>query len=87
MEEKKTTVIIYTSPFCGMCHSLMDWLNQIGIMYEEKNIEDEATMSELMELTDGEFDGTPVTAINGQIVEGFDRPKILELLKRAGLKP
>ncbi len=79
-KDKKTEVVIYTSPFCGMCHSLMEWLSETGVLFSERNVEDENSMQELLALTNGQFDGTPVTVIGSDVVEGFDRPRILELL-------
>ncbi|WP_457915604.1 hypothetical protein [Candidatus Minimicrobia naudis] len=33
----------------------------------------------------GNFQGVPVTDINGELVLGFDRPKLQDLLRKNGL--
>jgi glutaredoxin len=75
-------VIIYSTSWCGFCHSEMDWFDQIGVKYTSKDIEQDAdAMSELQKKTNGNFRGVPVTDIGGTIIFGFDRPKIQQALK------
>ncbi len=61
---------IYTTPTCIYCHALMDWLDDLGIKYEEID----ATSVE-------GISAVPVTEINGQRIVGFDRPAIKKALK------
>ena len=60
---------IYTTPTCIYCHALMDWLDSLGVEYEEID----ATKDDSIEVV-------PVTEINGERVVGFDRPAIKKLL-------
>ena len=54
----------------------MDWLDQQGVQYEEVD----ATM--MPDIT-----AVPVTEINGERIEGFDRPALKKALKKlAGSK-
>ena len=69
----KTKVIVYTTPTCAYCHALMDWLDNQGIEYEERDATKENWIS-----------AVPVTDINGAHIEGFDRPAIKRALKNAG---
>ena len=64
-------VIIYTTPTCAYCHALMDWLDQKGIKYVEKD----ATKED-------DIDVVPVTEINGERIVGFDRPAIKRALAK-----
>ena len=60
---------VYTTTTCPYCHALMDWLDSQGVKYEEVNAEgmDDITV-------------VPVTEINGERIEGFDRPAIKKAL-------
>lgn len=61
---------IYTTPTCIYCHALMDWLDDLGVQYEEID----ATGIE-------GISAVPVTEINDQRIVGFDRPAIKKALK------
>lgn len=72
-------VIIYTSDTCGYCHLAKDYLNEIGAQFEEKNISrDKDARKELM--TQG-FMGVPIIDVEGEVVQGFDKIRLDELLK------
>lgn len=82
-EDKKKTVTIYSTSWCGFCHSEKQYLETKGIAFTDKNIEeDEDAFNELMKKLGGRsnFQGVPVTDIDGEIVLGFDRPKINKIL-------
>lgn len=87
-DENNSKVIIYTTPWCAFCHTEMKWLDKIGVSYIKKDVEasDEA-MQELKSKNGGNFQGVPVTDINGDIILGFDREKIQEALERHQLIP
>lgn len=61
---------IYTTPTCIYCHALMEWLDDMGVEYEEANA---------MNVPD--ITTVPVTEINGERIVGFDRPAIKKALK------
>lgn len=64
----------------------MQWLERLGVKYIAKDIEeDEEAHKELMEKINGDFRGVPVTDISGDIILGFDRPKLQNSLKTHGL--
>jgi len=61
------------------CRSVKEFLSQNGIAYEEKDVSaDEAALHELMHM--GVFT-TPATVIDGEVVVGFDRKRLAELLE------
>lgn len=68
-------VMIYTTPTCAYCHALMDWLDERGVKYVEKDATKEENIS-----------AVPVTEIDGERIVGFDRPAIKKALKRAGVE-
>lgn len=61
---------IYTTPTCAYCHALMDWLDEMGVEYQEMDATKESDISVV-----------PVTEINGKRIVGFDRPAIKKALK------
>lgn len=70
-------ITIYSTSWCGYCKMAMKYLGDKGIAYSDKNIEtDEKAHAELMDKIKGDFRGVPVIDINGEIILGFDRPKI-----------
>lgn len=72
-------VIVFTSNTCGYCHEVKKYLDEIGVAYTERNVsEDKSARKELM--SQG-FMGVPVIYIGDDIVQGFDKAKIDELLK------
>ncbi|MBR3169408.1 glutaredoxin family protein [Candidatus Saccharibacteria bacterium] len=62
---------IYTTATCVYCHALMDWLDEMGVEYEEVN----ATKYP-------EIKTVPVTEIEDVRIVGFDRPAIKRALKK-----
>lgn len=71
---------VYSTPSCPYCVTLKKFLQDKGIEFESADVSQD--QKELQEMIDksGQM-GVPVIDINGQIVVGFDRNKILELLK------
>lgn len=63
---------VYTTATCAYCHALMDWLDDIGVEYEEVDATEYAEISTV-----------PVTEINGEKIVGFDRPAIKRALKNS----
>ena len=61
---------VYTTPTCVYCHALMDWLDEMGVEYQEMDATKEPDIA-----------AVPVTEINGQRIVGFDRPAIKRALK------
>ncbi|HID61872.1 MAG TPA: glutaredoxin family protein [Anaerolineae bacterium] len=61
------------------CSRVKEFLSQQGIEFTERNVaEDGSALSELEQLG---VMTTPVTVINGEIVIGFDQPKLERLLR------
>lgn len=79
-------VTIYSTSWCAFCKTEKQYLDKLEVGYVEKNIEDDKeAYEELMGKIGGNFKGVPVTDIDGEVVLGFDRPKIDEALKKKGL--
>jgi glutaredoxin len=66
----------------------MQWLDKLGIPYIAKDVEaDKDAYDELLAKNGGAFSGVPVTDIAGDIVLGFDRPKIQDAIKKHDIQP
>lgn len=73
-------VKIYSTPTCPYCVTLKEFLKEKEIQFEDLDVaNDETARNEMVEKS-GQL-GVPVVDIDGQIVVGFDRNKICELLK------
>jgi len=72
-------VRLFTSPSCPFCYSLKDFLKEKGIEFEEIDVsQDEKAKEEMIKKT-GRLEA-PIIEIDGQIVVGFDKEKIVKLL-------
>lgn len=72
-------VKIYTTPTCGYCHQAKRFFADRGVKYTEYDVSrNQEAASEMMSLT-GQM-GVPVIVIDGQVVVGFNRPRIEQLL-------
>lgn len=79
-------VIIYSTTWCAFCKTEEQYLQKLGVDYVKKDIEeDKEAYEELMQKSNGAFQGVPVTDIDGGLVLGFDRAKIDMLLKEKEL--
>lgn len=70
-------VVVYTSDTCVYCGAAKEYLKEKGVSYEEKNIKEPAYRKELMALG---FMSVPVLKIGEEVVLGFDKEKIDNLL-------
>ena len=74
---KDHNITIYSTTWCGFCKMAKKYFDDKGIKHTDKDIElDPAAQLELIKKLDGNFRGVPVIDIDGQIILGFDRPKI-----------
>lgn len=72
-------VTIYSTPTCPYCEMAKDFLIEHNIPFEDVNVAANQERAQEMVEKSGQF-GVPVIDINGQIVIGFDRPRIARLL-------
>ena len=72
-------VIVYSADWCPWCHKVMDFLKENNVKFEERNVDNPEYANEVVEKS--KQSGIPVTDIDGQIIIGFNVPKLKELLK------
>ncbi|MBU6414952.1 glutaredoxin family protein [Patescibacteria group bacterium] len=70
---------IYTTPSCVYCKMAKEFFAKHGIAYEEKNVAQDVSARDEMVQKSGQL-GVPVIDIDGQIIIGFDQPRLAELL-------
>lgn len=78
MSENQITV--YSATWCAFCHAAMDYFDKLGVKYTDKDVESDPSAG--LEAVDKSGQrGIPVIDIAGEIIVGFDRPKIDAALK------
>ena len=72
-------VTIYSTPTCHFCQMAKEYFKANNVPYDEFNVaSDLAKRKEMMDKS-GQL-GVPVISIDNDIVVGFDRPKLANLL-------
>lgn len=72
-------VRVFSTPGCPYCYTLKEFLKEHGIEFEDIDVStNEEAAKEMIEKS-GQM-GVPVVEIDGQIVIGFDKEKICQLL-------
>lgn len=81
-----TKVVVYSTSWCNICHSVMDWLDKQGVEYEKRDLEaDKLAIKELEKALGKEWQTVPVTVIGDEAIDGFNRPMIKKALEKHGL--
>lgn len=72
-------VTIYSTPSCHFCHMAKDFFKEKNVAYDDFDVA--ADMAKRKEMIDksGQM-GVPVIMIGDQLIVGFNKPKIVELL-------
>lgn len=72
-------VKIYSTPVCPYCHTLKAFLKNEGVSYEDVDVsKDKNALEEMIQKT-GRAE-VPIVDIDGEIVIGFDKERICQLL-------
>lgn len=79
-EMKKREVTVYTTPACSWCTTLKTYLNENQVSYREVNVAADTGAAEAMVRKSGQ-QGVPQTEINGQMIVGFDKTRLNQLLE------
>jgi glutaredoxin 3 len=69
------SVTIYSADWCGFCHAVKQYLDRAGVNYTEKDVDSDPAIAQESVDKSGQM-GIPVLDIDGEIIVGFDRPKI-----------
>lgn len=72
-------VTIYSTPNCGWCKTTKQYFTEHNVAYTEKDVaSDPIARNEMLEKS--KQMGVPVIDIEGEIVIGFNQPRLAELL-------
>lgn len=74
-------VTIYTTPTCSYCHQAKAFLSRQGVRFVEKNVAADRRAAEEMIRVSGQ-QGVPVITVDGEVVIGFNQPRLMQLLQR-----
>ncbi len=73
------TVTIYTTPTCHFCQMSKEFFQANGVQYSEINVAADAEKRQEMIDKSGQM-GVPVIAVGDELVVGFDKKRLSELL-------
>lgn len=73
-------ITIYTTPTCVYCKMTKEFFKEHNVQYTEKDVASDAAAREEMVKKSGQM-GVPVIDIDGELVVGFDKERLSELLK------
>ncbi len=72
------SVIVYTTPTLPYCHMAKEFLSQKRVPFVEKDVSrDRAAAQELMQMGQR---GVPVIKVDGQVMVGFNRARLEQML-------
>jgi len=80
MSKDDNSVKIYTATWCAFCHAAKEYLDKLGVKYSDLDVEATPENGQEAVSKSGQR-GIPVIDIAGDIIVGFDRPKIDSALK------
>lgn len=75
------TITVYSASWCGFCHAAKQYLDKMGVKYKDIDVEKDPKAGDEIVEKSGQR-GIPVLDIGGDIIVGFDRPKIDHSLKK-----
>ncbi len=73
-------VKVYSTPACPYCHMAKDFLKENKVEFEDIDVAKDQEAGKEMVQKSGQM-GVPVIDVNGTIIVGFDKEKIMEALK------
>ena len=73
-------ITIYSTPTCVYCKSLKEYFTEKNIKFQDIDVSMDEKELEKMVAISGQM-GVPVVDIEGEVVIGFDKEKIDQILK------
>lgn len=84
MSKDNKDIIVYGAPWCAFCHTAMHYFDKLGVKYKYVDVDQDPAGGQAAIEKSGQR-GIPVIDLEGDIIVGFDRPKIDSSLKAHGL--
>ncbi|PIQ91093.1 MAG: NrdH-redoxin [Candidatus Omnitrophica bacterium CG11_big_fil_rev_8_21_14_0_20_41_12] len=73
------SVIVYSTPSCPWCIRLKQFLKENNVLFSDRDVAADKPAADEMVKKSGQM-GVPVLDIEGEIIVGFDKDKIKQLL-------
>lgn len=73
-------VTVYSAVWCAYCHAAKSYFDKIGVKYTDLDVERDPANATAAVQKSGQM-GIPVIDIDGEIIIGFDKPRIDAALK------
>ncbi|HXK32224.1 MAG: glutathione S-transferase N-terminal domain-containing protein [Candidatus Pacebacteria bacterium] len=73
-------VRLFTTPICPYCYTLKEFLKEHNVAFEEIDVSQDAKSRDFIIEKTGKME-VPVIDIEGEVIAGFDRERIVKLLK------
>ena len=78
-DEEKPKVKVYSTTTCPWCHKAKEFLDELGVEYEDINVaEDQEAAQEMVEKSGQR--GVPVVMIGDEVIVGFNPDAIKQAL-------
>jgi len=74
-------VIVYSTPTCRYCDLAKDYLKSNGVNFQEINVAANREAAQEMVQKSGQM-GVPVIDFDGEIIVGFNRGRLSELVSK-----
>lgn len=78
--KRQKRVVVYTTPSCTWCNTIKTYFRENNVSFTEVDVASNPSKAEEMVKKSGQ-QGVPQTDIDGQVVVGFDRQRINDLLE------
>ena len=72
-------VVLYYAQWCGYCRKTKSYLEERGVDYELRNVDQPSVMAELRAKTGS--GSIPVVDVGGQLIRGFNPQKMDQLIR------
>jgi len=78
-EKPASRVIVYSTPTCSWCNTLKTYLKLHNVLYTDIDVSRDQKAADALVKRSGQM-GVPQTDINGEIIVGFNKVRINQLL-------
>ena len=72
-------ITIYSTPSCHFCHMAKDYFKEKNVEFEDFNVAENLEKRKEMLEKSGQM-GVPVIVIGNDLIVGFNKPKIMQIL-------
>ena len=73
-------VKVYSTPVCPWCSKTKEFLSENKVKFNDIDVSSDQKAAQEMFKKSGQM-GVPVTEVDGEIIVGFDKPKLKKALK------